>query len=129
MLKKLVKSNTDTQCSPYSPVDLRAQLHHLEHQIAQLKEEKNGHIKSIYRLKQQLKEEQRKAEHQEMWEFHQSGMIKAQEDELDRLRAAGRDVRLTLHCYDNILKRQSEAFEKQVEETSDLVQARLVSVD
>ena len=91
--KKLVKSNTDTQCSSYSSVDLRAQLHHLEHQIAQLKEEKNGHIKSIYRLKQQLKEEQRKAEHQEMWEFHQSGMIKAQEDELDRLWAAQRDVR------------------------------------
>ena len=44
VLKKLVKSNTDTQCSSYSPVDLRAQLHHLEHQIAQLKEEKNGHL-------------------------------------------------------------------------------------
>ena len=80
-------------------------------------------------MKQLLTEVQRKAEHQEMWEFHQSGMMKAQEDEMDRLWAAERDARLTLHCYDNILERQSEAFEKQVEEASALVQARLVSVD
>ena len=114
--------------SSYSPVALRMQFHHLEHQIVQLEEEKKGHIKCIAQMKQELEEAQRKTEHQEMLEFHQSGMMKAQEAELDRLWAAERDARLTLHCYDNILKHQHEAFEKQVEKTLALVQVRLMNI-